>query len=60
MATSFADRSSDVNRDVRDVVRTETTTVVDQFYAARSLWIDADTPPQRGTTRSWTNPTSPA
>lgn len=59
MATSFADRSSNVARSNRDVVRTETTTVGDQFYAARSLWADADTPPQRGTTRAWTNPTSP-
>jgi hypothetical protein len=53
MSTVFKDRSSDTDRSDRDVILTETTTVGDQFYAARSLWADADTPPQTGTTRAW-------
>lgn len=53
MSAVFDDRSSDTARETRDVTWTATTVVGDDFYKARSLWTDADTPPQTGTTTTW-------
>ncbi len=53
MSASFADRSSDTSRETRDVVLTATVTVGDDFYKAKSLWVNPTTPPQTGTTTEW-------
>lgn len=53
MSAVFDDRSSNTDRADRDVTNTGTTTVGDDFYKARSLWTDPDTPPQTGTTTTW-------
>jgi len=57
MSTVQNERSSDTQRDVRDVINTGTTTVVANTYAARSLWTETtvpyDTPPNDATTTAW-------
>lgn len=61
MSTVFNDHSSDTVRSDRDVIATGTTTVVDNFYKAKSLWVEADpigapgvlTPPVDGTVTDW-------
>ena len=42
MSTVFDDHSGDVERYDRDVIATGTTTVVENFYKAKSLWVEAD------------------
>ncbi len=54
MSTVFNPRSSDTNRYDRDVVLTATTAVAQpDFYKARSLWTDVNTPPATATNTTW-------
>jgi len=54
MSTVFNDHSSNTSREVRNVTATATTTVVANFYKAKSLWTSGGTvPPQDGTNTTW-------
>ena len=62
MSVAFNDRSTNTVRSDRDLIQTGTTALVDNFYKAKSLWVEADpegnpgvfTPPVDGTVTTWT------